>query len=254
MHFFIILLSALLLSGCAAPVLMFGGVAGAGATLSKEKTVGSSLDDTNIWTKIKAAFLQHHKEIEGVLSNVSVEVSEGRVLLTGKAASADDRLKILKLVWEQNGVKEVINEIKLENNEESIGSYSKDVWITAQVKAKLLANKAVRSINYNIETIDSIVYILGVARSEEELSQVISEAENVKNVTKVVNYIKARGEHKISEEESEDRSSEALEKPQKKYQPTEASEPKEIITKKSKSVVEYSEDTDHEIEIGHDSE
>ena len=234
------------LSACAAPVLLFGGAVGAGATLSKEKTVGSSLDDSNIWTKIKAAFLQHHKEVEGILSNISVEVSEGRVLLTGHVASADERLKVLKIVWEQAGVREVINEIRITDQDNTVSNYAQDVWITTQVKSKMLANKEIRSINYNVETVDSIVYILGVARSEEELAQVINEAESVKKVTKVVNYIKVKGQHSVTEEEAEPIEEQ---KPQaKKTKPaTKAKAP----SPKKTEYIEH-EDSEHEIEIGHD--
>ncbi|MEK6734877.1 MAG: BON domain-containing protein, partial [Pseudomonadota bacterium] len=196
---FIIL--SFLVSSCMAPTLMFTGVTGAGATLSKEQTVGSSIDDKTIWTKIKAAFLQHHKQIEGIMGDVSVEVSEGRVLLTGKTSTAESRLEILKLVWDQNGVREVINEIKLSSDKDSLKTYGKDSWITAQVRGKLLADKQVRSINYSVETINSTVYILGIARTEEERLQVILNAESVKNVEKIVDYIKV-GTKSTTQEES----------------------------------------------------
>jgi osmotically-inducible protein OsmY len=248
MRLFIILLSVALISGCAAPVVMFGGVAAAGATLSKEKTVGSSVDDSNIWTKVKAAFLQHHKEIPGIMTTISVEVSEGRVLLTGNALSSEDRLAILKLVWEQNGVREVINEIKIETGNYGFKTYSQDLWITTQVKAKLISNKEIRSLNYNIETIESVVYILGIARSETELALVIEEAEKVKNVIKVINYIRVKGTHEVSENKKEDFAQE----------PVIRSKPEEVtvekpMTEKTKPA-SYDDDNEHVIEIGQDSE
>jgi osmotically-inducible protein OsmY len=233
-----------LLSGCAAPVMLFGGVAGAGVTLSKQKTVGSSVDDTNIWTKIKAAFLKHNKEIPGVMTDISVEVSEGRVLLTGTAASSEDRLAITKLVWEQNGVREVINEIKIENGKYGFKVYSKDVWITTKVKGKLLSNNKIRSLNYNIETIETVVYVLGIAGSEEELSEVINEAESVKDVSKVISYVRVKGEKISSEKETLDDSEIRTEPKKKSPKKEKAAEPE---------VISNDEDA-HEIEIGEDVE
>lgn len=177
------------LSGCA-PFFILGGSAKAGTTLTKEQTVGSSIDDINIWTKIKADFLRDHKEIPGVLTNVSVEVSEGRVLLTGNLESADDRLKVLRISWEQNGVREVINEIKLTRSNPGFKQYAKDSWITTQAKTKLLAEKNIRSVNYTIESIDNIVYVLGIAKDQDELNLVISVIESIKGVDKVVTYVK----------------------------------------------------------------
>ena len=168
---------------------------------SKEKTVGSSVDDYNIWTKIKASFLEHHEEVPGIMTSVSVEVSEGRVLLTGSVKSTKDRLTVLRLVWQQHGVREVINEIKLsdELQKQGIKQYTADTWITTQVKSKMLLNKEVRSINFNIETIDSVVYILGIARSEDELIQIRNIVTKVKNVKKFVSYIRVVGERDIKE-------------------------------------------------------
>lgn len=177
------------LSGCA-PFFILGGSAKAGTTLTKEQTVGSSIDDINIWTKIKADFLRDHKKIPGVLTNVSVEVSEGRVLLTGNLESADDRLKVLRISWEQNGVREVINEIKLTRSNPGFKQYAKDSWITTQAKTKLLAEKNIRSVNYTIESIDNIVYVLGIAKDQDELNLVISVIESIKGVDKVVTYVK----------------------------------------------------------------
>jgi osmotically-inducible protein OsmY len=177
------------LSSCGPEILFFGS-AGGGAVLAKEKTIGNTVDDSTIWSKIKADFLNHHKKIEGIMTNVSVEVSEGRVLLTGTVHNSEERLKIVKIVWSQNGVREVMNEIKLSG--EQSPSYGTDTWITMQVKSKLLSNKEVHSMNYNVETIDNIVYILGIAKNETEKEKVISLAESVKKVNKVVDYIRVK--------------------------------------------------------------
>lgn len=189
----ITILSLFLVSACAAPLMIFSGSAGAGATLSKDQTVGSSIDDKTIWMKIKSSFLKNNKEVEGILSDVSIEVSEGRVLLTGFVATADDRLKALKLVWEQSGVREVINEIKLRDNKSKSGSYTSDLWITTRVKSKMLLAKGIHSINYSVETINGTVYVLGVTSDVEEVEIIRSIVNKIKNVNKVITYIRVRG-------------------------------------------------------------
>ena len=192
-----------LVSACAAPLMLFTGAAGAGVTLSKEKTVGSTVDDNSIWTKIKAGFLQRHKEVEGILTNISVEVSEGRVLLTGFVKTPEERLTVLRIVWEQAGVREVINEIKLseETNQSNLKQYSSDSWITTQVKSKMFVNDHVRSINFNVETIDSVVYVLGIARTQEELDAIKNIVESVKGVSNFVSYVTLKNKHEVVEKE-----------------------------------------------------
>lgn len=215
------------LSGCVGPLALFGGAVGAGATLSKEKTVGNTVDDHTIWTKIKAGFLEHNKEVEGILTNVSVEVSEGRVLLTGFVKTPDERLIVLRIVWQQNGVREVINEIKLsgETNQSNAKQYSKDTWITTQVKSKMFLNNHVRSINFSVETIDGVVYVIGIARSEAELHAIREIAEGVQGVNRFVSYIRVESKPEV-----------------KKKEKSQAIEPKEEILFKSEEQV-YVEDS-----------
>jgi osmotically-inducible protein OsmY len=242
------IIALLSLSACS-PLFLFGGASGAGVILSKQKTIGSSVDDVNIWSKIKADFLKNHKEIPGILTNVSVEVSEGRVLLTGTLESADDRLKVLRIVWDEAGVREVINEIKLSEGKASVKQYATDTWITTQVKSKMLADKLVKSINYNVETINGTIYILGIARTDEELQAVIVLAEAIKDVNKVVAYVRAsdkKNEAVIDGDSKEENSSSASAKS--------SSKPQEHNNNKEK--VEYiDEEKDEEIiNIDHDTE
>lgn len=264
-------LVTVLTSACA-PLVILGGTASAGATLSKNKTVGSSLDDTNIWTKIKASFLSHNKEIPGIMTDVSVEVSEGRVLLTGFVSSAEDKLKILQIVWEQRGVREVINELKVKGVDEDNGSYITDTLITTKVKSKFLMNKEIRSVNYNVETINSVVYILGIAGSEQELYQVIHEAESVPNIQKVITYIKINKPNEVKEngEAYEATSDKEVEKKtdidESKIQHEEKKVDEEtsventnskVSPKNKKNKIEYMEmtsDEETEIEIGQESD
>lgn len=192
------------LSSCIGPLALFGGAVGAGATLSKEKTVGNTVDDHAIWAKIKAGFLEHNKEVEGILTNVSVEVSEGRVLLTGFVKTPEERLLVLRIVWKQNGVREVINEIKLsgETNQSNAKQYSKDTWITTQVRSKMFLNDHIRSINFSVETIDAVVYVLGIARSEAELNAIRESAEGVQGVNRFVSYIRVEGKKEAKKQEN----------------------------------------------------
>lgn len=201
--FYLLLLSILVLNSGCAPVVLFGGAAGSGVVLSKEKTVGSSVDDVNIWSKIKADFLKNQKEIPGILTDISVEVSEGRVLLTGTLDSPEDRLKVLRIVWDQKGVKEVINEIKLSDGGKlGLRQYADDAWITTQVKTKMLGDKEIHTLNYSVETVEKVVYILGVAKNEEELRHVIDAADSVKGVEKVNAFVRV-ADKKIQVEANE---------------------------------------------------
>ena len=74
-----IIIAGLLFQLAACMPVVIGAGATTGVVLSQERTVGGAIDDTTIWTKIKAEYLQ--KNFKELFSKVSVNLSEGRVLL-----------------------------------------------------------------------------------------------------------------------------------------------------------------------------
>ena len=52
-----------------------------------------------------------------------------------------------------------------------------------------LLNENVNSLNYSIETVNKLVYIIGIARSEDERDLVINIAREVYGVEEVIDYI-----------------------------------------------------------------
>lgn len=174
------------LSGCA-PVILGGGAATATVATSatEERGIGGFWDDT----KIKTQILWHYTREANILSSqVDVVVRQGRVLLTG--ALEDPRLKVeaVRLAWKVPGVREVMDEISLEN-QETIASYTNDVWITTKVKSALFFDKEIHSANYNIQTINGVVYIMGVAPNAPELKKVLDISSRINGVKEVVNLV-----------------------------------------------------------------
>lgn len=181
--FAVVLAAAFSLSGCAAAVI--GGVAVAGLTVAQERSVGNAMDDTVIDTSVNSSLLQHHVDL---FRNVSVNVVEGRVLLTGVVNKPEQRLKAAKLAWGVKGVRDVINEI-IVAEETDVLDFARDSWITTQLKGRLLADSDVYDVNYNIETVNKIVYLFGIGQSSEEVIRAIYHAQRVKGVTRVISHM-----------------------------------------------------------------
>ncbi len=183
----IVVVISLILTGCSS--LAATGITSVGYSLVQERSVGNAIDDVTISTKINAHYL---KEMNGKLfKHVAVEVLEGRVLLTGNVQSPDDRVEAVRIAWQVEGVKEVINEIQI-NQKESLENYMKDALLTTQIRGKLFLNGDVKSINYSIDTVNRIVYVMGIAASREELDAVNHTASTVKGVKKVVSYARIK--------------------------------------------------------------
>lgn len=126
--------------------------------------------------------------VPGLNDRLDVTVRDGRALLTGRAANADERVEAVRLAWQANGVKEVINEVEI-GDESSLSDKAADAWITTQLRTKLLTDSDITSGNYTIETINQTVHLMGRARSQVELDRVREYARNIARVRQVVSHV-----------------------------------------------------------------
>ena len=120
-----------------------------GVAVAEERSVGTVVDDFTINVAVNESLFNFN---ESLFQDVSVDVTEGRVLLTGKVPEPDDRVDAVRLAWQADGVKEVINEIQVTDTG-GIESYLTDVRISNELRADLLFDGGVSSINYNVETV-----------------------------------------------------------------------------------------------------
>lgn len=179
---------AITLNGCIETAVL-GTIATTGTVVSQERTVGQAVDDTGIFWHIKHLFLQ--KNAQDLISGVNVEVIEGRVHLTGNVDTAETRVDAVRLAWQPEGVVEVINEINI-NKESTIKEIFQKRWIKAQLVSKLIAEDNVRSVNYSIEVVSGVVYLMGTARDANELDNVTKIASKIKGVTKVISHVRLK--------------------------------------------------------------
>ncbi|MCE3232813.1 MAG: osmY [Rickettsiaceae bacterium] len=184
MRFSITLLSLLFLTNCVPAVV--AGVAGTGTIVAQERTPGAAVDDTAIYWNIKHLYLQQNAQ--DLLAGVGVKVIEGRVYLTGNVDTPEARVDAVRLAWQPEGVKEVHNEINI-NSEKTITEVFSSTGIRTAVATKIIAAKDVRSLNYSVEVVSNVVYLMGIAQNQEELDKVIDIATNTKGVQKVVSHV-----------------------------------------------------------------
>ncbi len=186
------LLSGILLAlaGCS-PV---GMAVGAGATVTnmamEERGFVNSAKDKVIWVEISNHLLDRDQNL---FSNIDVQVHEGRVLLTGFVQKPEDRVEATRIAWIPDGVREVVDEIKL-GRSLGAGDFAEDVWLIQQVRLKLMFDRDIRAINYSVDCIRSTVYLMGVARTPAELQRVIDHVRDVPYVRAVVNHVRVRTE------------------------------------------------------------
>jgi osmotically-inducible protein OsmY len=185
----VLLMGMLLALAACSPV---GLAVGAGATVTnmamEERGFVNSARDKAIWTDISARMLDKNQKL---FQNVDIQVHEGRVLLSGFVQRPEDRIDATRLAWEPDGVREVVDEIKLGRSLDA-GDFSEDIWLIQQIRLKLMLDRDIRAINYSVDCIRSTVYLMGVARTSAELQRVIDHVRDVPYVRAVVNHVRVR--------------------------------------------------------------
>ena len=173
------------LGGCAGAVV--GGGAAVGTAAYQERGLQIVARDLAVATKVRVAMLNAGEQY---VIGVGVEVYEGRVLLTGTLANEEMRATAVSLTWKSEGVTDVINEIQIRDS--SLRDLARDSWITAQLKSKLTFDKKILAINYSIETVNGIVYLIGIAQNQRELDRVIAHARNIGYVRRIISHVRMK--------------------------------------------------------------
>ena len=183
------LLFMLILTNCSIPVAT--GVATKAVTVSNsDRSIGEYVDDVLIKAILKNSYFD---QSEKIFFNVDVEVSQGRVLLTGTVDNIDLRIEATRIAWGVKGVQTVINEIQISESD-NILNFADDLVISTKVMAKIMLDEDVNSLNYNIETVNKIVYIIGISGSSDEKQKVIDLSKEVFGVEEVIDYITINSE------------------------------------------------------------
>jgi osmotically-inducible protein OsmY len=180
----IILLSFVLLSSCVG--YSSTGVLGTGVSIALDpRSLGTQIDDSLMQQNLRARLLSTDKSY---IISVKTKVLDGRIFLTGKVNSVEDKIKITKLAWEIKGARSVNNDLQIKEKFNFKRS-AKDLLITSQLRAALIGNKNIKAVNYNIDTYKKKVYVYGIAQNKKERDEVIKEAKQILDVEDVVTSI-----------------------------------------------------------------
>mgnify|MGYP001322599882 FL=1 len=159
------------------------GLFGTGVSLAIDpRSLGTQIDDSIMEKNLTTRLTMLEKKY---FLSVKTKVLDGRIFITGKVDNPEEKLKITKVAWETSGVRSVRNDLKIKEKF-NFKQSAKDTLITSQLRAALIINKNIKSVNYQIDTYKKNVYIYGIARNRDELEIVVDEANSILDVNKVV--------------------------------------------------------------------
>ena len=155
------------------------------STPAESRSFSDVADDSRIKIAITDGLLS--SQYRDLYLDVSSIVYQRRVLLTGKVESEQDKARATELVRSIGGVKEVFNEIIVASG--SLANAANDTFIEADIKARLLGTRDVKSIDYRWTAMNAVVYLVGYAKTDAEARRVIDVIRNTKYVKQVVAHV-----------------------------------------------------------------
>ena len=176
-----LILMLLFLSGCVGTSSK--GLLGTGVSIAFDpRTIGTQIDDSIMQKNLVGRLTTLNASY---FLNVKAKVLDGRIFLTGKVDTPEEKLIITKKAWEIKGTRSVKNDIKVKE-EFDFKRSAKDILITSQLRTAMIINKEISAANYQIDTYKKKIYVYGIALTSEERDLVISEAKEILDVEDVV--------------------------------------------------------------------
>lgn len=163
---------------------------GACASTRTQQSAGEVIDDSTLTAKVKAALIE---DPVTKARQIEVETYRGVVQLGGFVDSAEQKSRASELARAVTGVKDVRNDLRVSDADQStVGQKVDDSMITAQVKAKLIADSRTDAYKIEVETQGGVVQLTGFVDNEEAKQQAGEVARTVDGVTKVDNDLEIR--------------------------------------------------------------
>ena len=177
----IVIFIGLILSGCVG--VGSKGLFGTGVSVALDpRTLGTQIDDSIMQKSVSARILAKDKKY---FLTIKSKVLDGRIFLTGKVDSPEEKLQITKIAWETKGTRSVRNDIKIKE-EFNFKQSAKDILITSQLRTALIFNKKIKATNYQIDTYKKKIYLYGISITKDEKEQVLKEANEISGVEDII--------------------------------------------------------------------
>ena len=157
-------------------------------TLSDDRSEDAQQLDDRIRGDILSAFVG--QEV-GTLKNVTVEVYEANVLLTGTVSDPEAKDTAGAVTASAEGVGNIFNEVQV-IEDSSLRDKAEDLSVENRLKTSLRGSSRINSFNLRWHSVDGVVYIFGRVKSQKERDKALEIVRSVKGVKDVVDHIVVR--------------------------------------------------------------
>jgi hyperosmotically inducible protein len=152
-------------------------------------SVGTEIDDSVVTAQVKSALLDN---LEVKSFDLKVETRKGEVMLSGFVDNPAQMDRAVAVARGVSGVKEVTNKMDLKGQPTTVGNKIDDSVITTRIKAALLADPSVKSLDIAVVTRKGEVQLSGFVNSRDQMDQAVKIAQGTEGVMKVGNEMSVK--------------------------------------------------------------
>ncbi|MEK7222002.1 MAG: BON domain-containing protein [Nitrospirota bacterium] len=172
----------------------------------EDRLTEDQVTDTKIGTGLLSSLADKDKNL---LLDVNVDVWEQRAMLTGTVSDAKVRQDVVRLAQADERIRRIYDEIQIvskeeqarrreaaknkdESKKEGMGQAVNDFWIETKISAQLISTRGITSVNYRWRSVRNIIYLIGRARSENELKTVLDIIRKTEGVSQVKSFVEIK--------------------------------------------------------------
>ena len=173
---------SIFLSGCDRPQVATG-------TPPPSTTVGTELDDSVVTARVKSALLAD-PDVKSY--GFKVETRKGEVQLSGFVDSQAQVDRAIAVTRGVEGAKSIDNKVSLKGVATTVGNKIDDGIVTTKVKAALLADAYVKSLDIAAVTRKGEVQLSGFVDNQGQIDRAIEVAHGIEGVRSVSNEMSVK--------------------------------------------------------------
>ena len=157
-----------------------------GAVFLDERSLEDDWKDTQINIQIRSSLMS----IKPTYAlDIEVTVFEGEVMLNGALPTVEDIQTVVETAWQPDDVSKVYNHIRIQNPSDIMAT-SDDALIASSIRSQLLLTQNISSVNYKITVDEGTLYVMGIAKNQQEHDAVMNIIYATNGIEKVISHVR----------------------------------------------------------------
>lgn len=152
-------------------------------------TIGTEIDDSVVSAQVKSALLAD-VNVNGF--DFKIATHKGEVQLSGFVDNQTQLDRAIAVTQAVPGVKAIDNKVSLKGAASTIGNKVDDGILTTQVKAALLGDVSIKSLDIAVVTRQGVVQLSGFVNNQSQIDRAIEVAQRIAGVSSVNNEMSVK--------------------------------------------------------------